>query len=144
MNSGHFDLLSLRIFLLAADTGSLTKASSLVHMTLSAASKRIAELEKNTKCRLFVRHPRGLKLTNAGHGLVRHARKLLNDVNNMTSELSDYASGVLGHIRISANISAVIQFLPVDLANFLMQHPKLRINLEEALSSSIVESVESG
>ena len=144
MNPGHFDLQSLRIFLLAAEAGSLTKAASQAHITLSAASKRLAELEKNAECRLFVRQPRGLELTPAGQGLVKHARRVLDAVNTMASELSDYASGVMGHVRISANVSAVIQFLPDDLALFLSQNPKLRINLEEALSGSIVEAVENG
>ncbi|RPH30172.1 LysR family transcriptional regulator [Buttiauxella warmboldiae] len=144
VNPGNFDLQSLRLFLLAAESGSLTKAASQFNITLSAASKRIAELEKNFDCRLFIRQPRGLQLTAAGQGMVRHARKVLDNVNQMASEVSDYSTGVLGHIRVAANVSAVIQFLPQDLANFHRQYPRLRILLEEALSENIVEQVDSG
>ncbi|WP_409076608.1 LysR family transcriptional regulator (plasmid) [Pantoea sp. C3] len=144
VNTGNFDLQSLRLFLLAAEAGSLTKAASQSNITLSAASKRIAELEKNFECRLFIRLPRGLELTAAGQGVVRHARKVLDNVNQMASEMIDYSSGVLGHIRVAANVSAVIQFLPNDLARFHQQHPRLRILLEEALSEDIVDQVDSG
>ncbi|WP_034455348.1 LysR family transcriptional regulator [Buttiauxella noackiae] len=144
VNTGNFDLQSLRLFLLAAESGSLTKAASQSNITLSAASKRIAELEKNFECRLFIRQPRGLELTPAGQGVVRHARKVLDNVNQMASEISDYSTGVLGHIRVAANVSAVIQFLPQDLAGFHRRHPRLRILLEEALSENIVEQVDSG
>ncbi|MCX9044460.1 MULTISPECIES: LysR family transcriptional regulator [Enterobacteriaceae] len=144
VNTGNFDLQSLRLFLLAAESGSLTKAASQSNITLSAASKRIAELEKNFECRLFIRQPRGLELTAAGQGAIRHTRKLLDNVNQMASEISDYSAGILGHIRVAANVSAVIQFLPQDLAGFQRENPRLRILLEEALSENIVEQVDSG
>lgn len=144
MRASQFDLSTLRIFVIAADSGSLTKAAASSSITLSAASKRIAELERNLKCQLFIRHARGMELTAAGQGLLRHARSLLESVNSMASELKDYAQGAIGHVRIAANISAVIQFLPEDLAAFFKHSPGIRIHLEEALSEKVIESVDSG
>ncbi len=144
MNASHFDLNTLRIFLIAADSGSLTRAAASASITLSAVSKRIAELERNLNCQLFIRQPRGLALTAAGQGLVRHARKVLDSVNTMASELGDYAMGAMGHVRIAANVSAVIQFLPEDLAAFFRASPRVRINLEEALSGAVIDAVEAG
>ncbi|MRT24969.1 LysR family transcriptional regulator [Enterobacteriaceae bacterium RIT697] len=144
MNASHFDLNTLRIFIIAADTGSLTKAAASANITLSAVSKRIAEMERNLNCQLFIRLPRGMELTAAGHGLLRHARALLESVNSMASELNDYARGAIGHVRIAANVSAVIQFLPEDLARFFHQNRGIRIHLEEALSETVIESVDSG
>lgn len=144
MNANHFDLSTLRIFLIAAETGSLTRAAVNACITLSAVSKRIAELEKNLNCQLFIRQPRGLVLTAAGHGLVRHTRKVLDSVNNMASELSEYATGAMGHVRVAANVSAVIQFLPGDFATFIGTSPRVRICLEEVLSEAVIDAVESG
>src|ERR1700712_4833175 len=134
INLLHIDLISLRLLILAAETGNLTKAAEKANITLSSASKRLAELERQMNCSLFVCLPRGLELTAAGHGVTQHARSILEGVHRMACDASDFAVGVRGHIRLFANTSAVIQFLPSDLANFLTANPYVRIGLEEALS----------
>jgi len=138
------DLLSLRLLVLAADSSNLTKAADSAHITVSAASKRLAELERLTRCALFVRLPRGLQLTPAGRGLAEHARHILDGAQRMAQDASDYASGVRGHVRLFANTSAVIQFLPDDLTSFLAVNPDVRIGLEEALSEMTIHAVADG
>ena len=91
INPSQFDLHSLRVFLQVALTGSLTRAAEKSHMTLSALSKRIAELERTADCSLFTRHPRGLELTPAGTELVHHARAVLDAVNRMAFAMGDFA-----------------------------------------------------
>ena len=144
INPLHIDLLSLRLLVCAADTGNLTKAAEKTNMTVSAASKRLAELERATQCALFVRLPRGLELTAAGRGMSEHATSILEGVHRMACDASDYAVGVRGHVRLFANTSAVIQFLPNDLAIFLTSNPNVRIGLEEALSDAIIQAVADG
>ncbi|MDV7212512.1 LysR family transcriptional regulator [Azotobacter beijerinckii] len=143
-NPLHFDLQSLRVFLLAAELGSLTRAAERAHLTLSAVSKRICDLERTIDCPLFVRQPRGLELTPAGRELLEHARTILDDVNRMAADIGEFAVGVRGHLRLWANTSAVLQFLPRDLAAFLAERPQVRINLEERLSEEIVAALDSG
>lgn len=144
INPSHFDLQSLRIFLQVAQTGSLTKAAEKSHMTLSALSKRVAELERTSDCALFIRHPRGLELTPAGAELVHHARSVLDAVNRMADAMGDFAIGVRGHVRMWANTSAITQFLPQDLAAFVHAQPLIRISLEEKLSEQVISAVASG
>ncbi|MHA7685762.1 LysR family transcriptional regulator [Cupriavidus sp. PET2-C1] len=144
INPTHFDLQSLRIFLLVAQTGSLTKAADKSHTTLSALSKRISDLERTVDCALFLRVRRGLELTPAGEELVHHARGVLDTVNRMAGDMSDFAIGVRGHVRVWANTSAVIQFLPADLAAFLAAQPLIRISLEERLSQDVIAALASG
>src|SRR5262245_29158038 len=68
----------------------------------------------------------------------------MRDLAQMDSELGDYAEGVRGSIRISANTSAMVQYLPADLKGFLAQHPLIRVDLEEAISPAIVRAVADG
>jgi DNA-binding transcriptional LysR family regulator len=143
-NPIHFDLQSLRLFMVVAESGSLTKAAERSHVTLSAISKRIAELESATDCALLVRQPRGVELTPAGHGLLNHATQVLEQVNRMANEMSDFAVGVRGRVRLWANTSAVVQFLPADLKSFLGSNPGVGISLEERQSTEIVEAVGAG
>ncbi|SNB62803.1 DNA-binding transcriptional regulator, LysR family [Pseudomonas sp. URIL14HWK12:I8] len=141
MNLLHVDLASLHLLVIAAETLNLTQAANRANMTLSTASKRLAELERVTDCALFVRLPRGIELTAAGRGIADHARHILESVNRMACDATDYAVGVRGHVRLTANTSAVIQFLPQDLATYLAENPFVRIGMEEALSDDIVAAL---
>lgn len=144
VNPTHFDLQSLRVFLLVVEHGSLTKAAEHGQLTLSAISKRIAELESVTECVLFIRRPRGVELTAAGRGLLEHASRVLDQINSMAYVMNDYATGVRGHVRLWANTSAIVEFLPVDLARFLDANSAIKISLEERLSGDIVDALNSG
>lgn len=144
INPTHFDLQTLRIFLLVADSGSLTRAAERAHMTLSAISKRIGELERTIDCELLVRLPRGIELTPAGVGLREHAQRVIEQVNRMAGEMSDFAVGARGHVRLWANTSAVVQFMPGDMADFLSANPGVHIGLEERLSADIIEALAHG
>ncbi|PYB78910.1 GntR family transcriptional regulator [Pseudomonas sp. LB-090624] len=144
MNLLQIDLLSLRLLVFAAETLNLTQAASRANMTLSTASKRISELERITDCALFVRLPRGMEITAAGRAIADHARQVLESVNRMAYDVNDFAMGVRGHVRLTANTSAVVQFLPQDLASYLAQNPLIRIGMEEALSDDIVAAVLDG
>lgn len=62
----------------------------------------------------------------------------------MANEMSDYAIGVRGHVRVWANTSAIVQFLPDDLACFLDANRGVKVSLEERLSGEIVDAVASG
>jgi len=144
LNLLQLDLASLRLLVLAANSQNLTKAADGAHMTVSAASKRLAELERVTDCTLFIRLPRGLQLTPAGRGLAEHARLILEGVERMAHDANDFSHGIRGHVRLFANTSAVIQFLPKDLNTFLAANPHVRIGMEEALSDSTIQAVEDG
>ena len=62
----------------------------------------------------------------------------------MHGELSEYAEGIRGHVRIHANISAIVQYLPEDLGSFARSHDAIKIDLEEHLSSEVVRAVHDG
>lgn len=141
MNPYHIDPNTLRIFLVAARHLNLTKAALEVHMTLSAVSKRIADLEQQTSCILFLRKARGLELTAAGKVLVEHAQQVLFDIHKLSADMRAFANGEKGTVRLWANTSSIIQFLPEDLANFSALHPDIKINLEEKHSHETVSAL---
>jgi DNA-binding transcriptional LysR family regulator len=73
-----------------------------------------------------------------------HALQVLDQVNRMASEMSDFAVGVRGHVRIWANTSAIVQFLPTDLQRFLAANPSVKVTLEERLSGEVIEALGAG
>ena len=90
------------------------------------------------------RHNRGVTLTPAGESLLHHARAVLFGLEKMQGELSEYADGVRGHVRIHANISAIVQFLPEDLGAFVRTHGQVKTDLEEHLSHQVIHAVREG
>lgn len=144
MNLHRLDLVSLSLFALVVRTGSISKGAALANLAVGAASKRMSDLEAMTGTMLLERHSRGVALTAAGHALHRHAQAILRDVDLLTADLSDYASGLVGVVRLWANTSAVTQFLPSDLAAFTAANPGIRIEFEEGDSREIVTAVTDG
>src|SRR2546421_7078582 len=135
------DLSTLALFVRIAETKSITKAAELCHIALAAASRRVAQLEDQFGVQLLFRTAKGVELTPAGSAMLFHARAMLGQVDAMRAEISDYSKGVKGMVRITANASALAQYLPDDLASFAHQHPSIKLSLEEERSGAIVESV---
>lgn len=138
------DLVSLRLFVTVCEEQHLTRAAERENIAPSALSKRLAELESVLGAELFIRHPRGMSPTAAGASLLRHTQSILFSVKRMGGELADHAEGLLGQVRILANISSIVQFLPEDLSSFYANRPKVRIELEERTSAAVIRGVEDG
>ena len=140
----RIDLTSLQLFVVVCELGSIGKAAEREFIAASAVSKRLSDLEATLGTALLYRHPRGVGLTPAGESLLHHARSVLFSLEKMQGELSEYADGVRGHVRVHASISAIVQFLPEDLGAFIRTHPEVKIDLEEHLSTEVVRAVAEG
>lgn len=138
------DLTSLQLFVAVCELGSIGKAAEREFIAASAVSKRISDLEATLSTPLLYRHARGVDLTPAGESLLHHARSVLFSLEKMQGELSEYAGGVRGHVRVHASISAIVQFLPEDLGAFIQKHAEVKIDLEEHLSTEVVRAVQEG
>ncbi|WFF42330.1 LysR family transcriptional regulator [Salinicola endophyticus] len=140
----HFDLADLRIFVHVAEARSLTAGASRAHLSTAAVSGRIKTLEQQLDSRLFYRSAQGVELTPAGERLLRHARLILRQVERVKSDFSAYADGASGHLRIFANTTAVIEFMPEVLAEFLATRPGVTVDLQERMTSDIIRGVLDG
>lgn len=144
MNLHRLDLVSLSLFMHIVRSGSISKGAQIANLAVGAASKRISDLETTVAAELLERHSRGITPTAAGNALLRHAQRILSDVNLLEAELRDHANGIVGVARLWANTSAITQFLPADIAAFMRATPAIRIELEELNSSEIVLGVIEG
>ena len=140
----RLDLTSLQLFVAVCELGSIGKAAEREFIAASAVSKRLADLETAVDTQLLYRHSRGVTLTPAGESLLHHARAVLFGLEKMQGELSEYAKGVRGHVRVHANISAIVQFLPEDLGAFARAQPEVKIDLEEHLSHQVIHAIREG
>ena len=140
----RLDLITLQLFVAVFEEGTLTRAANREAIAVSAASKRLMELEQVLGVSLFVRRAKGMDLTAAGETLLHHARQMLFNVEKMGLELGEHSHGVRGYVRMLANLSAIIQFLPEDLRDFSELHPEVKTDLEERPSNGVVQGVLDG
>jgi DNA-binding transcriptional LysR family regulator len=137
----RFDLRDLQLFVAVADAGSIARAAERSNTVASAVSKRISDLEEDFGSALIVRGAKGVELTAAGHALLVRARAMLHQAQQLDDEMRRHASGARGYVRMFANISATVEFLPGMLATFAARHPDIHVHLEEHVSSAIAAAV---
>jgi len=139
-----FDPVTLRLFIAVCEERNIARAAAREAIVPSAVSKRIAAIEQQIAAPLLVRGRRGIEPTAAGEALLRQARDVLGQMERMHAELSEFATGVHGSVRVVASVSALSEQLPDDIAAFLARYQNVRVSLDELVSSAIVRSVREG
>lgn len=140
----QFELKDLRLFLLIAQTGSLTRASEQSHLSLAATSARVKALEGQAGMPLLIREARGVRLSAPGEAFLHHARALLEQTRQLQADLQEYGAGLRGHVRVFANTTAVTDFLPDILAAYLTRHPHISVDLQERPNAHIAHDIREG
>jgi DNA-binding transcriptional LysR family regulator len=118
----------LRILREIAARGTITAAAEALHVTGPAVSHQIRTLERELGVPLLEHTPRSVRLTEAGHLLVRHAERILAECEAAEAAVRAYASEVSGLVRVSLN--EVPYELHVLMAMRLQErHPALEVLL---------------
>lgn len=139
-----FDPVTLRLFIAVCEERNIARAAEREAIVASAVSKRIAAIEAQIGAPLLVRGRRGIEPTAAGAALLRQAREVLGTMARMHAELSDFATGAQGNVRVVAAPSVLAEDLAGDIGSFLQAHPKVRVSLDERVSAEIVRAVREG
>jgi DNA-binding transcriptional LysR family regulator len=140
----RFDLTDLRLFCDVTDAGSITAGAEKSALALAAASTRIRGMEEALGAPLLIRSRQGVRPTEAGRTLLKHARTMVEQSARLREDLSAFAGGLSGEVRLLANTNALTEFLPEALSAFLADHPQVSVDLEERLSDEIVGLVAEG
>jgi len=139
------DLTSLVLLRHAVETRSLSKSAERMHITLSAASRRISLLEHQFGIEFFGRPPGGgVEPTPAGAIMAKGVDKVLQEVYRMQQELAEYVGGIRGSVRLFVNTTAMAQGLPEELARFSAARPQIKIEVRERRSADIPTFIHEG
>ncbi|WP_144641051.1 LysR family transcriptional regulator [Bordetella genomosp. 13] len=138
------DIPLLRMLVAAIEERSLSRAAQRERIVVSAASRRIAELERLAGTALLRRSGRGVTPTPAGEMLYQRAKAILRSMEQAREALSAYSDSGQPRIRLAVNPSTMVQFLPADLSGFLRRHPDFRLDLVEAFSGDVPRLVAGG
>jgi len=138
------DLSSLEILIAAIEEKSLSRGAERVHLVTSAVSKRISELERRLGTTLLRRHGRGVEATPAGAMLYQQAKAILRNVAQARELLGAFSDSGAPKLRLVANASTMLQFLPADISSFARKQPGSRVDLVEAFSFDVPRMVADG
>ena len=106
----------LRYFVAAADAGQFSQAALKVHVSQSAITAAVLQLEETLGVSLFERLPYGVALTAEGHKFAQHARHILDTLQDALSEPLFLSHGMQGEVRVGASYTVLGYFLPALLA----------------------------
>lgn len=136
------DLTSLRLFVTVCQEKNIARAAEREFIAPSAVSRRIAEIEAVIGLPVIQRQSRGIAVTPVGATVLRHAEAVLSNIEALGAELSQHYIGVKGSIRLVANLSSIVQFLPEDIGAFQRIYPDVNIDIEEQNTEEVLRTVE--
>jgi DNA-binding transcriptional LysR family regulator len=123
------DVRRMRVLREVALRGSFSAAAESLSFTQSAVSQQIAALEREAGAVLVERSARGVRLTDAGEAVVRHADQILARLAEAEAELEAIAGLRGGRLRLAAFESAAATIMPVAIAAFAKAHPAVELSM---------------
>ena len=130
----------LRYFEAVAANGSIRRASERLHVSPSAIDRQILKIEDYFGTPLFERRPDGMRLTDAGQLVLRHARGTLHDFARLRGDIDSLRGIVSGTVTISTLDSLAVHFLPETVARFTAVHPAVQVR---AMALNPIETMHS-
>lgn len=121
--------------------GSITAAAEALGYTTSAISQQIAKLEKEAAQPLLERHARGVVLTEAGRAVVRHAERILVELQAADAELAEIRGLRAGVLAIGTFPTAGSSLLPLVIKEFKTRHPGVDLTVLSGRFSRLVDAL---
>ncbi|CAD6551862.1 LysR family transcriptional regulator [Paraburkholderia metrosideri] len=139
------ELRHLRYFLTVAEEGQFTRAAERLAMQQPPLSQQIRSLEEEIGFELFIRMPRGVTLTPAGHAFAEDAQQLLQNLQASVEKASRIARGELGTLSIGLTSSAAFHpFTTEAIRAFRAVCPEVSVELAELNAAEIIERLAAG
>ncbi|KAB1111175.1 LysR family transcriptional regulator [Micromonospora aurantiaca] len=127
----ELDLRRLRFLREFEERGTMAAVAAALGYSPSTVSQQLALLEKEAGVRLLSRAGRGVRLTEAGHVLARHARVLLSAAEAAEADLAALDCDVRGSVRAGGLQSAARRLLVPAVARMRAEHPRVRVEIFE-------------
>jgi DNA-binding transcriptional LysR family regulator len=138
-------LHQLRALVAIHETGSLQDASAVLHLTQSALSRAIKELENELGITLLVRSNKGMTLTEYGQRMLGHSRQALESVRRARQEIEDMKGLVVSEITIGVTpVTALLQPLKQVLLEFQHAYPQATLKVLEMRPTQLLQHLRDG
>ncbi|SMG59919.1 LysR family transcriptional regulator [Paraburkholderia susongensis] len=135
-------LRHLQLMVALSEMESLRRAADELAMTQPAATKALQELEDTLGVSLFVRHARGMEPTIFGEAVMRYARVVFEDLDELREELAGIEAGDIGKVRIGAVMAPSPELLTQTIVKLKDAHPRLQMTVTIDTSDVLVQSLQ--
>lgn len=131
----------LRLFTTVVRTGSFSRAAVTLHISQPAISKGVRDFELQVGCRLLNRTPKGVRPTQEGRALARHADELFAIERAAENELLSLRNLDSGSLRIGASTTIATYMIAQYLGTFYRQYPGIELHLVSANTRDIADKM---
>jgi LysR family carnitine catabolism transcriptional activator len=135
------ELRQVRAFLKVAELESFTRAAAELHVSQSALTVQVKQLEDELGILLFDRNKRGVSITGAGRDLMGPLRQLVLDSDAIIGHARDISAVRTGAITVAALPSIAADILPRAMRAFLRTNPEIRITIHDVVADRVRELV---
>lgn len=133
------DLKQLQYFVRIAELGSVSRAADALAIAQPALSRQVRLLEVELGVSVFIRHGRGVRLTESGKTLYEHALGILHQCERTRELMQQTSHEVAGKVAVGLPPS-LCKLLAAPLMGVLKQkYPAIRVTIREGLSSHLME-----
>lgn len=134
----------LRLILEIAESGQLQMAAQVIGMTQPAASRMLAETERQLGAELFSRQPKGLVPTEIGASVVKRARVIIREMGSVANELQNMREGLGGSIHIGSVTGPAVQQLVTAVREIKEEAPTASITVDVMPSRDLLTHLIAG
>ena len=134
----------MRYFIAVAEIRSISGGAASVGISQSAVTDAIRFIEAELGCEMFARHARGVILTREGQQFLRHARKIVDAMNDIRGGIAQNTDEVSGTLKVGATPTVTGYFLPDLLARYRQAFPSVKVAIVEEKSDYIEHMLVNG
>jgi len=135
------DERALKYFEVVVKTKSIRAASEVLHVSPSAISRKVAQLESQLNVRLMDRVGRGIQITESGIRLVMYIQDVNQRKNVLISQISELENLQTGTLRISIGGGFIPDIIHNAIAQFSREHPGVKLELKVGGGDDVIESI---
>jgi LysR family transcriptional regulator for metE and metH len=140
----HLDVRHLKLVAEIADSGSMTRAADRLHLTQSALSHQLRDIESRFRTEFFLRLGKRMVLTPAGQRLLQSARRVLDELTRAEDDIRGLAGGSRGVIRVCTQCNTGYHWLPPLLGAFARRHPRIGVSVVADATDRPVDALLAG
>ncbi len=137
------DIRHVRAFLAAARIGNFTRAAAELHVSQSAFTVQIRQLEDALGVTLFDRSKRRVSLTSAGREVLAPLERLVIDAESIVGKTRQLAGLRRGSLCIGVLPLVAAQIVPPAIAKFIQCHPGIVVQIKDLVAGKLIEAVKS-
>ena len=138
----RFSLRQLEYFIAAGETGSITVASEMIHISQPSISTAISHLERELNAQLFIRHhAQGLSLTPVGRALLSEAKRVVAQAESLYTVASETTGTVRGTLSLGCMVTLAPMLVPELSNSFVAAFPETTIRYVEGNQEDLLRGL---